>query len=224
MREGGRGAQTTDRPLAVLGHDGRPAKALRRDASANRERVLAAARRLFAERGQAVTMEEVAAEAGVGKGTLYRRYPNRAALAEAVLDALARDFQADSLGGFGEEGRALGALGRLDLFLERACAFAEGHPDLLCLTRDGGTGAYRSAPGYLWQRQVIRALLREAELSGECPPQDLDYLPDAILALLDPLLLRHQRDGVGLDQARIVAGLRALARAAVAAGAPASVT
>ncbi len=57
---------------------------LRRDALANQERVLAAAVTVMLREGRQVPMATIAAEAGLGVGTLYRRYPNR----EALLDAL----------------------------------------------------------------------------------------------------------------------------------------
>lgn len=60
--------------------------AMRKDARENLQRVLAAARECFAEHGPAVTMEEVAQRAGVGTGTLYRRFPSRAALVETLYD------------------------------------------------------------------------------------------------------------------------------------------
>ena len=56
----------------------------RADARRNREKLLAAAAELFAEQRGAVTMEGVAKRAGVGVGTLYRHFPTREALAEAV--------------------------------------------------------------------------------------------------------------------------------------------
>lgn len=59
---------------------------VRRDARLNLERLLTAARACFAEHGAEVTMEEVASRAGVGVGTLYRRFPGRAALVEALYD------------------------------------------------------------------------------------------------------------------------------------------
>ncbi|MEW6582152.1 MAG: helix-turn-helix domain-containing protein, partial [Actinomycetota bacterium] len=180
--------------------------------------LLCAARRLFAERGDDVTMEEVAAAAGVGKGTLYRRYPNRAALAAAVLDELARDFQADAIAGFGPEGRAATPLRRLDMFLERAVAFGEAHTDLLCLTQDAPPGEHRRHPAYLWQRQVVAGLLADAARAGEIPPQDLDYLPDAILALVDPVMLRDLRAERGIARDRVLATVRALLRGLLTQG------
>jgi AcrR family transcriptional regulator len=70
--------------MAANGTDGRPARSLRRDALANQEKVLSAALRVFLREGRHVPMAEIAAEAGVGVGTLYRRYPNRDALLEAL--------------------------------------------------------------------------------------------------------------------------------------------
>ena len=58
---------------------------MRRDASENRERVLQAAEEVFADRGPAATLEDVAAAAGVGPATLYRRFANKDALVREVL-------------------------------------------------------------------------------------------------------------------------------------------
>src|ERR1700712_2754812 len=67
-----------------------PAKPLRRDAAENREKVLHAASRVFAEHGLDGSVEEVARVAGVGMGTLYRRFPTKDALiAELVRELLA---------------------------------------------------------------------------------------------------------------------------------------
>ena len=57
---------------------------LRADAQRNRERLLAAAMQAFAEEGEEVALESVAARAGVGIGTLYRHFPNRDALVVAA--------------------------------------------------------------------------------------------------------------------------------------------
>ena len=71
---GGAGRRPEDRPL-------------RRDAELNLERILDAARDLFAEEGYGVSMEQIAARAGVGVGTLYRRFPNKEDLLGAVTTA-----------------------------------------------------------------------------------------------------------------------------------------
>jgi AcrR family transcriptional regulator len=59
---------------------------LRADAERNRRRILATARRLFAARGLKVSLDEIAAEAGIGVGTVYRRFPNRNALIDALFE------------------------------------------------------------------------------------------------------------------------------------------
>jgi AcrR family transcriptional regulator len=61
-----------------------PPKKLRSDAAVNAERVMAAAVRAGLAEGRNVPLADIAAEAGVGIGTLYRRYPNREALIEAL--------------------------------------------------------------------------------------------------------------------------------------------
>ncbi len=64
------------------------ARPLRADAARNLERIVAAATQLFAERGLEVGVEEIAARAGVGMGTLYRRFPNKDALIRFLVDDL----------------------------------------------------------------------------------------------------------------------------------------
>jgi AcrR family transcriptional regulator len=60
---------------------------LRRDAEVNLNRILTAARDAFAEHGYEASMEDIAVRAGVGVGTLYRRFPNKADLLDAVVEA-----------------------------------------------------------------------------------------------------------------------------------------
>jgi len=64
---------------------GRPPRALRRDALRNHERILDAAREVFGEAGAAATMEEIAVRAGVGVGTVYRRFTSKDALIDELL-------------------------------------------------------------------------------------------------------------------------------------------
>ncbi len=72
------------------------ARALRADAARNRERVLRAARDAFAESGYGVPLDEIATRAGVGPGTVYRHFPTKEALFEAVVTARVQDLVADA--------------------------------------------------------------------------------------------------------------------------------
>jgi len=72
---------------------GRP---LRADAARNREKVLSAAREAFAESGYGVPLDEIAARAGVGPGTVYRHFPAKEALFEAVVTVRVQDLVADA--------------------------------------------------------------------------------------------------------------------------------
>jgi AcrR family transcriptional regulator len=73
-----------------------PGRALRADAARNRENVLRAARDAFAESGYGVPLDEIAARAGVGPGTVYRHFPTKEALFEAVVTARVQDLVADA--------------------------------------------------------------------------------------------------------------------------------
>jgi AcrR family transcriptional regulator len=65
-------------------------KPLRADAQRNHDKLIAAAREVFAERGASGSLDEIAKRAGVGPGTLYRHFPTR----EDLIDALMRDWTA----------------------------------------------------------------------------------------------------------------------------------
>lgn len=92
---------------------------LRRDAEVNRRRILTAARLVFGQRGQSATVEDVARHAGVGTGTVYRRFPNKQRLVEAVF--------AERMGEWTEVARR--ALGELDPWqgFESLCWHAAEH-------------------------------------------------------------------------------------------------
>jgi AcrR family transcriptional regulator len=83
----------TDRPgmSAAVARSG-----LRRDARLNYERILAAARDVFGESGADAAMEEIAARAGVGVGTVYRRFASKDALIDELLGLALNDLLADA--------------------------------------------------------------------------------------------------------------------------------
>lgn len=85
---------------------------LRADARRNRERIIAAAEAIFAERGADAPMEEIARGAGVGVGTLYRRFPDRDALVVAVMRTIVARLAAAGRAALAEEPDAWSAFER----------------------------------------------------------------------------------------------------------------
>jgi AcrR family transcriptional regulator len=111
---------------------GRPAEpVLRRDAAANRERVLAAATAVIKREGTRVPLGVVAAEAGVGVATLYRRYPTREALLAALTTRSFELVLATAIECADTPGRGIDAI---RAFLLRTIA----HRDQLVLPLHGG--------------------------------------------------------------------------------------
>lgn len=187
----------------------------RADAAANRALILKTAERLFAERGVAnVCMAEIAEAAGVGKGTLYRRFAGKAELCLALLDSQMSEFQAEALARFRRQ-TAEGAthLAQLADFLEALVAFTEIHAPLLSEVERGGllrVDAPLNVP-HFWQFMTVSALLRAAARRGEVADDlDLDYVGEALLAPLQIDIFRYQRDARGYSLERIADGLRGL--------------
>ena len=191
-----------------------PDGAERRDVARNRGRVLEAARTLFEERGVVnVTMEEIARAAGVGKGTLYRRFPHKGLLCHALLDEPARELQAETLEGLGEA--ETGPAEKLGLFLDRLVRFTDENLDLLYGGHETLDGTERLAhfahPSYGWLRGTVLGLLRAAQRGGEIEGDlDAEYLADALLAPLGVDLFYHQRRVLGFPVERMSAALRSL--------------
>jgi AcrR family transcriptional regulator len=112
---------------------GRP---LRKDAERNRRRILQAAGEVFAERGLGVTLDEIARHAGVGVGTVYRRFPGKEDLIEALFAE-----RLDRLSAAAERGLATadawdGLVGFLHDALELQAA-DRGLKELMCSTSHG---------------------------------------------------------------------------------------
>lgn len=199
-----------------LDHSGRPvaAEVERSDAARNRRKIVETARALFEERGVTnVNMEEIARAAGVGKGTLYRRFPHKGVLCEALLDEPTREFQEETMRALVEAGA--GPLEKLDRFLDRLVGFMEENLDLLYGGNEPLCGENRLVrfehPAYDWRRWTVLGLLRVAEREGELREDlDLEYAATAILAPLDVDLFYYQRRVQGIPEDRISTGLRSL--------------
>jgi len=149
-------AAMSDSSLPVAGH-ARPERA---DAARNRARVLEAARRLFAERGvEAVTMDEVAREAGVAKGTVFNRFGDRAGLALALLDDHERDLQERIVRGPPPLGPGAPPRDRLLAFLAALAELTFAHRDLLReVERAAPAARYRTGAYQAWLQHTVLLL------------------------------------------------------------------
>ena len=149
----------------------------RADAARNRVAVLDAAARLFAERGvEAVSMDQVAAAAGVGKGTLFRRFGDKSGLAAALLDARERVLQEAVLFGPPPLGPGGPADERLAAFLNAYLDYLLEHLALVRMSETATPGArYRIGAYRFWRRHVAILLATEP---------DPDYAAHALLAAL----------------------------------------
>jgi AcrR family transcriptional regulator len=178
-------------------------KPLRSDARRNRERLLEAARAAFAADGLAVPLDEIARRAGVGPGTLYRHFPAKEALFEAVLQ--------DRLQCLADEARALrdapdpGAA--LLGFVDRLIAEAALKRDLVDALASAGTefGAGLAETGALI-RGGLRDLLARAQASGAIRE---DIGVDDLMTIVASMMFALRRGGAqASDPLRAVAVLR----------------
>ena len=135
-------------------------RALRADARRNRERVLAAARRAFAEQGFAVPLDEIAAAAGVGPGTVYRHFPTKEALFEAVSLANVEELAADARARAEAADPDLAFAGFLDRLADQALAKRD-LPDAFA-----GAGADAMAAAVADMHDALGVLLANAQEVG----------------------------------------------------------
>ncbi|MFC4119220.1 TetR/AcrR family transcriptional regulator [Nonomuraea zeae] len=194
----------TEPPLELL--VARPVQE-RADAARNREKVLAAAARLFAAKGvEGVSMDAIAAEAGVGKGTLFRRFGDKSGLAVALLDARESELQQRILSGPPPLGPGAPAAERLAAFTAAYLDYLFAHLDLVRLSETASPGArYRIGAYRFWHRHAA-ILLAESR-----PGCDADVLAHTLLAAMgaEPAGVLKEQYG----QARAVDGIAALAAA-----------
>jgi len=158
----------------------------RGDAVRNRALLLEAARRLVADRGaDAVTMDDVAAAAGVGKGTVFRRFGSRAGLMMVLLDEDEQVSQQAFMFGPAPLGPDAPPLDRLLAFGRARLRFTHTHHELLSAANRDPQARYGAAATVLHTH--VRMLLAAADTTG-----NLDSQTDALLALLEADYVEHQ--------------------------------
>jgi AcrR family transcriptional regulator len=173
---------------------------LRADAARNRDKVLAAAEKLFAETSpDCVTMDAVAAAAGVGKGTLFRGFGDRAGLVLALLQQHETQLQEAIIRGPAPLGPGAQPIERLVAFGEALLAHLAKHGDMIAAA-EGKLDRYRTGP-FLFYQAHVAMLVREA-----APDCDWEYVTDTLLASLTATHLRYMRRVRVMSEERIAAG------------------
>lgn len=180
----------------------------RADAARNRRRVLAAAAELFGARGVgAVTMDDVAAAAGVGKGTLYRRFGDKAGLGAALLDERERELQSGLLTGPPPLGPGAPPAERLVAFAGAYLDYVAAHTDLVAMSQTASPGArLRTGAHRLWRRHC-------AHLLAAAGAPDAALRADALLAAVTAEQVGSWLRTEGRTVAEVRAGVERLAAA-----------
>jgi AcrR family transcriptional regulator len=185
----------------------------RADARRNRERILCAVARLVDERGiDGVSMDDVAAAAGVGKGTLYRRFGDRWTLLRALIEEPERDFQDAVIRGEPPLGPGAPPEERLLAFGSGLLGLLDRHARFILAGDKVITGRYRH-PVYAFYRMHVALLLREILGEGT----RTEYLVDALLAPLAPEPFIYQREVLGMSVEEMTEGWQALADSVIRA-------
>jgi AcrR family transcriptional regulator len=162
---------------------------LRRDAERNRQRILAAAGELFTERGLSVTLDDIARHAGVGVGTVYRRFPDK----EVLIDALFEQ-RLDAICAVAEQ--ALAAADPWEgfvLFFERGCelqAHDRGLKELLGSSTHGGGCVVDARDRLRW---LVTELFDRAKAAGVVRA-DADPFDAALIFMMLGTVMDRTRD------------------------------
>ena len=144
---------TSDRPL-------------RRDAERNRQRILEAARDAFAEQGLSVTLDEIAGRAGVGVGTVYRRFPDK----EQLIDALFEDQMTEFAAMAEERLSSQDPWSALVGFLECACEAHACDRGFKEIALSGARGHERIARARRRMYPLVTRLVERAQADGSLRP------------------------------------------------------
>lgn len=191
--------------LPILGQQPRE----RSDAARNRDAVLGAAQQLIERCGvDSVTMDAVADAAGVGKGTVFRRFGNRAGLMARLLDESEAAFQGSVISGPPPLGPGAPPRDRLLAFGRARLVSNLTNADLLLAASGADTG--RSYAAYSFTATHVRYLLGQLEVRG-----DIALLATSLLAPLEVPILRQQVNIERMTVERIINGWEDLANRVV---------
>ncbi|MGV9721345.1 TetR/AcrR family transcriptional regulator [Nocardia beijingensis] len=171
----------------------------RADAARNRRLLLDAAQQLVREQGvDSLTMDALAKRAGVGKGTVFRRFGSRSGLLLALLDHSERKYQESFIFGPPPLGPGAPPVERLIAFGRARLLDIEVAGELHRAAELGEASERYSGGPYSLLRAHVTMLLREAEMPGE-----VTLVADWLLAMLGAALVMHQMQVLGYTREQI---------------------
>ena len=172
----------------------------RADAARNRRLLLAAAQNLIDNHGAAaVTMDAVAREAGVGKGTVFRRFGSRTGLMFALLDHSESEIQRAYISGPQPLGPGAPPLDRLLAYGRARLKLTSSHLDIL-LEAGGAGGDFMNHPVWSASNRHVQILLHQLGFGDR-----LDVISVAVQSPLNAAAVKHLVEVVGLDLETITA-------------------
>ncbi|XVS63152.1 TetR/AcrR family transcriptional regulator [Actinosynnema sp. CA-299493] len=183
---------------------------MRKDAERNRAAILATAARLIAERGpDGFSMDDVATAAGVGKGTVFRRFGDRDGLVQAVVDETSESWraEAEALLGAGDVPPDERVITFVATLFDHVVAAL---PLVTAFERVSTRSIACDADAKLTHHRLVTLI------SQVKPGVDAEYLAHALIAHVRADTLHHMIDRCGLDVARVRAGVISLARSVLA--------
>ncbi|MGW3264213.1 TetR/AcrR family transcriptional regulator [Streptomyces sp. NPDC001056] len=194
-----------------------PERRSRKDAARNREAVLAAADALFARRGspEDVTMADVAAAAGVGKGTIFRAFGDRAGLLRALYEVRLEPIREAVETGPPPLGPAAPPQDRVPALLDAVLCFKLDNRRLALALEEGGSGSPYQAEHYERWHSLLRAVLER--IPGLT---DSDFTAHALLAATRADLVEYLAGEACVPREELRAQLANFAARFLASGPP----
>jgi AcrR family transcriptional regulator len=169
---------------------------MRADAVRNKKLIVQAARKVFATAGLAAPIDEIADRAGVGTGTLYRHFPTKEALFEAVVIGRVEDLV--------EEARRLLASNEpktaFFTLLSQLVQHGDGHKDLMDALGRNSFDLQKAVPGLLTEMwNAVGRLLKQAQKAGTVR-RDVQLSHVQALVSAACTAIDNQGDGTGFEQ------------------------
>jgi AcrR family transcriptional regulator len=176
------------------------------------QRILEATRQLSAEIGlEAASMHAIAKRAGIGQGSLYRRFTDKGEICSVLLRDSSERFLIKMEQEVQQPGETLPALVRLQLSIERVVDFLEEHAELLNLIKSEFTGknqlTHFEHPFFQRLIAIVANLLQQALDAGEIVSVDSQFTATALISVLSPDLYLYQQKAHSYTKEQILDGI-----------------